>query len=132
MLDFSGSSTVRKKPGKPGKPTYKVPAQVNRQWMSGSQYENQLACQFEAAWVVNYNSDESDPEGFALHWCSYSCKLKLSAIEWSMNIYIKGKDIDEDVLITRYTAAKRLGITPTMLKSWVQNRASIANQKRGS
>ena len=89
--------------------------------MSGSQYENQLACQFEAARVANYDSDESDPEGFALHRRFYSHELKLSAIEWSMNTYIKGKDTNEDVLITRYTAAKRLGITPTMLKNWIKN-----------
>lgn len=49
-----------------------------------------------------------------------------------MNTYIKGKDGDPDVLISRYAAAQRLGITALMLKAWVENRARIANQKRGS
>ena len=31
MLDFSSSLTIRKKPGKPAKPVFKMPAQVNRQ-----------------------------------------------------------------------------------------------------
>jgi hypothetical protein len=132
-LDFSSSSTIWKKPGKPPKPTSKVPAQIHRQWMSGSLYESQLACQFEAACIVNYNSNESDPKGFALHRHSYSQELKLSAIEWAGNTYIKGKkDRDLDVLIPRYAAAKRLGITLTMLRNWIRNRACIANQKRGS
>lgn len=132
-LDFSGSSTVRKRPGKPAKPSQKVPTRVYRQWMTGSQYENQLAGQFEAARAAHYNPNESDPEGLALHRRSYSRELKLSAIEWSLNTYVKGKkDGDPDILITRYAAAQRLGITSTMLKSWVQNRARIANQKRGS
>jgi hypothetical protein len=118
MLDFSGSSTLRKKPGKPAKPTFKVPARVYRQWMSGSLYENQLASQFQAACIVNYNPDESDPKGYALHCFSYSRELKLSAVEWACNIYIKGKkDRDPDVCILRYTAAKRLRITLTMLRS---------------
>jgi hypothetical protein len=42
------------------------------------------------------------------------------------------EDRDLDILITRYVAAKRLEITSTMLKSWVQSRARIVNQKRGS
>jgi len=66
-LDFSGSSTVRKKPGKPAKPSYKVPTRVHRQWMTSSQYENQLVSQFEAARAAHYNPNESDPEGLALH-----------------------------------------------------------------
>jgi hypothetical protein len=66
---------------------------------------------------VNYDLDESNPEGFALHRRSYSRELKLSAIEWALNTYIKGKDGDLDVLITRYVAAKRLRITLTMLKN---------------
>ena len=85
--------------------------------MSGSQYESQLALQFEAARAANYDPNESDHEGCALHRRSYSRKLKLSAIEWSLNTYIKGEDGDPDVLITPYAAAKRLGITQTMLKS---------------
>ena len=132
MLDFSGSSTIRKKLGKPAKPVFKVPTWVNRQWMAGSQYENQLALQFKAAQVVNYDPNESDPEGVALHQRSYSRELKLSAIEWSLNTYIKGEDGDLDVLISRYAAAQRLGITGPMLKAWIENRTRIANQKRGS
>jgi hypothetical protein len=55
-------------------------------------------------------------------------KLKLSAVEWACNKYVKGKkDGDLDVLITRYTAAKRLGITSTMLRNWTRNKLCIAN-----
>jgi len=82
---------------------------------------------------VNYDPDESDPEGYALHRNSYSRELKLAAIEWATNTYIKGKkDGDPDVRITRYAAAKRLGITTTMLRSWTRNRSRIASQKRAS
>ena len=115
-LDFSGSSTVRKKPGKPARPTTKVPPLVRRQWMTGSAHESTLARQFQRARIVNYDPDESDPKGYALHRFSYSRELKLSAVEWACNTYVKGKkDGDLDVLITRYAAAKRLGITSTML-----------------
>jgi hypothetical protein len=101
--------------------------------MSGSLYENQLAGQFKAARLMHYDPDESDPEGIALHRFSYSRELKLAAIEWASNTYIKGKgDGDVDVLILRYAAAKRLGITSTMLRDWTRNRARIVNQKRGS
>ena len=72
VLDFSGSSTIRIKPGKPAKLTSKVPSQVNRQWMSGSLYENQLARQFKAARLLHYDPNESDPKGIALHQFSYS------------------------------------------------------------
>jgi hypothetical protein len=82
---------------------------------------------------VNYDPDESDPKGYALHRFSYSRELKLSAVEWACNTYVKGKkDGDLDVLITRYAAAKRLGITSTMLRNWTRNKLCIANQKRGS
>jgi hypothetical protein len=72
VLDFSGSSTVRIKLGKPAKLTPKVPSQVNQQWMSGSLYENQLAGQFKTARLTHYDPDESDPEGIALHRFSYA------------------------------------------------------------
>jgi len=85
--------------------------------MAGSQYENQLALQFKAARVMNYDPNESDPKGIALHRRSYSRELKLSAIKWSLNTYIKGEDGDLDVLISRYAAAQRLGITGPMLKA---------------
>jgi hypothetical protein len=117
VLDFSGSSTVWIKPGKPAKLTSKVPSQVNRQWMSGSLYEDQLAGQFKAARLLHCDPDESDPKGIALHRFSYSQELKLAAIEWASNTYVKGKGHrDIDVLISRYAAAKRLRITSTMLR----------------
>ena len=81
---------------------------------------------------MNYDPDESDPEGYALYQHSYSRELKLSAVEWASNTYIKGKDGEADVIISRYAAAKRLGITLTMLRNWTRYRARIAKQKRGS
>jgi hypothetical protein len=46
---------------------------------------------------------------------------------------MKGKkDGHPNVPISRYAAAKRLGITSTMLRSWTKIRARIANQKRSS
>src|SRR5450432_803130 len=114
ILNFSGSSTVQLKPSKPGKPgkpakpTSKVPSRVNRQWMLGSPYENQLARQFETARLMHYDPDESDPQGIALHRFSYSRELKLAAIEWASNTYVKGKGHrDIDIPITRYAAANR-------------------------
>jgi len=87
-------------------------------WLLGSPYENYLARQFKTACIVAVDSDESDPKGIALHWNSYSCKLKLAAIEWATSTYRKGKkDGDPDKKITRYAAVKRLGITITMLRN---------------
>jgi hypothetical protein len=101
--------------------------------MLGSPYENQLVGQFKTACLMHYDPDESDPEGIALHRFSYSRELKLAAVEWASNTYVKGKGHgDIDVPITRYAAAQRLGITSTMLQDWTRNRARIANQKRGS
>ena len=78
-------------------------------------------------------SDESDPEGIALHRHSYSRELKLAAIEWATNTYKKAKkEGDPEEVISRYAAARRLGITTTMLRKWIRNRAIIANQRRGS
>jgi hypothetical protein len=133
VLDFLGSSTVWIKPSKPAKLMPKVPSQVNRQWMSGSLYENQLAGQFKTARLIHYDPDESDPEGIALHRFSYARELKLAAIEWASNTYVKGKGYgDADILISRFAAAKRLRITSTMLRDWTRNRARITNQKKGS
>ena len=72
VLDFSGLSTVWIKPGKPAKLTSKVPSRVNRQWMLGSPYENQLAGQFKTARLMHYDPNESDLEGIALHRFSYA------------------------------------------------------------
>jgi hypothetical protein len=49
--------------------------------MAGSSYENTLAHQFQTACIANYDPDESDPKGYALHYFSYSRELKLSAVE---------------------------------------------------
>ena len=82
---------------------------------------------------MNYDPDESDLEGIALHPHSYSHELKLAAIEWALNTYKKGKkDRDLDKPITRYRAAKRLGIATTMLRGWIRNKTEIASQKKGS
>jgi transposase-like protein len=110
-----------------------VPDKLNCRWLLGSPYENYLARQFRTARIVAVDSDESDPEGIALHRNSYSRELKLAAIEWATSTYRKGKkDGDPDKKITRYAAAKRLGITTTMLRTWIRNRAIIASQKKGS
>ena len=45
----------------------------------------------------------------------------------------KGKKEGEpNKLISRYAAAKRLGITSTILRDWTRNRVCIADQKKGS
>jgi hypothetical protein len=132
-LDFSSSSTIKKKPGKPAQLVTKAPPRVHRQWMSGSLHKSTLARQFQTARIVNFDPYQSDPEGYALHRFSYSRELKLSAVEWACNTYVKGeKDGEPDKLISRYAAVKRLGITSTMLRSWTQNKARITNQKKGS
>jgi len=78
-------------------------------------------------------SAKSDPEEIAQHRNSYSRELKLSAIEWATNTYIKGKkDGDLDKAITKYAAAARLGITLAMLRDWIRNKVRIANQRRAS
>jgi len=132
-LSFNSLSIIFKKLGKPAKPITKVPSRLHRQWFFGLLHKAVLARQFQTARLVNLNPDESDPEGYALHRNSYSRELKLAAIEWASNTYIKGKkDGDLDVRISRYAAAKRLRITSTMLRNWTRNRHWIANQKRAS
>jgi hypothetical protein len=97
-----------------------VLAKLNCPWLLSSLYENHLARQFRIARIVAVNSDESDSEGIALYQNSYSRKLKLAAIEWATSTYKKEKkDGDPDRRITRYAAAKRLGITITMLRTWI-------------
>jgi hypothetical protein len=127
-LLFNGPRIIVKKPGKPPQLAQKVPARLNRQWLLGLEYESLLARQFRTARIVSLDSDESDPEGIALHRNSYSRELKLAAIEWATNTYIKGKkDGDLGKAISRYAAAARLGITSTMLRDWIRNRIRIAN-----
>jgi hypothetical protein len=66
---------------------------------------------------LHYDLDVSNPEGIALYQFSYSRELKLAAIEWASNTFVKGKgDGDIDILITRYAATMRLRITSTMLR----------------
>jgi hypothetical protein len=97
-LSFNGPSITFKKPGKPAKPTTKVPSRLHRQWFFGSSHEAVLDRQFQAARIINYDPDESNPEGYALYRSSYSRELKLAAVEWTGNTYIKGKkDGDLDV-----------------------------------
>ena len=72
----------------------------------------------QVARVVQYDEDKLDPQGHVLRCNSYSWELKLSAVQWSLNTYVKGKKPrDPLVCITRYQAAKTLGITTTMLQT---------------
>jgi hypothetical protein len=83
--------------------------------------------------IAFYDEDESDPEGHVLHCNSYPCELKLSAVQWYLNTYVKGKKPGEPLVhISKYQAAKKLGITTTMLQNWTRNRAQIANQRKYS
>jgi hypothetical protein len=67
---------------------------------------------------------KADPDEVVQRRHSYSRELKLAAIEWSTNTYVKGKkDKDLDKLILRYKAAARLGITTKMLRDWIKNNA---------
>ena len=71
-----------------------------------------------SSWPVEafYNEDKSDPKGHVLHCNSSPRKLKLSAVQWFLNTYVKSKKPGEClVCISRYQAAKTLGITTTML-----------------
>jgi hypothetical protein len=119
-LSFNGLQILLKKPGKPPLSVYKVLARLNKQWLLSSQYETLLVWQFRIAHLVALGSAESNPEEIAQHRHSYSRELKLSAIEWATNTYVKGKkDRDLDKAITRYAAAARLGITLAMLRDWI-------------
>jgi hypothetical protein len=63
----------------------------------------------------------------------YPRELKLSAVQWFLNTYVKGKKPGERLVrISRYQAAKTLGITTTMLRTWTRNRARIADQRKRS
>jgi hypothetical protein len=116
-LSFNGPQILLKKPGKPPLSVHKVPARLNQQWLLGSQYETLLVRQFRTARLMALGSAKSDPEEIAQHRNSYSRELKLSAIEWATNTYIKGKkDGDPDKAITKYAAAARLRITLAMLR----------------
>jgi hypothetical protein len=128
-LSFNRLQIIPKRPGKPPLLVHKVPARRNQRWLFGSQYETLLVRQFRAARLMALGSAESDPNEVVQHRHSYSRELKLSAIEWATNTYVKGKkDGDPDELITRYAAAARLGITSTMLRDWIRTRVHIAKQ----
>jgi hypothetical protein len=80
-----------------------------------------------------YDDDESNPEGHPLHRNSYSRELKLSAVQYALNTYVRGKRPGDPLKpITRYQAAAKLKITTTMLRGWIRNRIRISNQKKGS
>jgi hypothetical protein len=80
-LFFNRPLIALKKPGKPAQSAHKIPLKLNRRWLLSSAYENVLIRQFRTACTMNYDPNESDLEGIALHRDSYSCELKLAAIE---------------------------------------------------
>jgi hypothetical protein len=83
--------------------------------------------------IAFYDEDESDPEGHVLHCNSYPRELKLSAVHWSENTFVRGKKPNDSLRPMKpYEAAKRLDITQTMLKSWSKNKGKIALQKKHS
>ena len=136
-LDFSRHTVSLKKPGKRAKPQTNKPLRRStggEQWVAGeSAHEDLLVRRFAAYQIASYDDDDSDPGGHALHRHSYPRELKLSAIQWAENTWVKGKQPDDPLRrITRYEAAKRLKITQTMLKSWVKNKVKISLQKKGS
>ena len=135
-LNFTGQYNA-KRPGKPSNPETRIPLQhssgLRREISGESAHEVVLIRQFDNARVVGWDGDVSDPEGHQLHRYSYSRELKLSAIQYALNNYVRGKKPDDPMkLITRYKAAAKLKITTTMLQSWIRSRLSIANQKKGS
>jgi len=130
-LDFSGQYKA-KRPGKPSKLETKIPLRRStgsRHLIFGeSAYEAVLVRQFDAARVVMYDEDESDLEGHPLHRNSYSRELKLSAVQYALNTYVRGKQPGDPLKpITGYQAAAKLKITTTMLRDWIRNRIHIAN-----
>ena len=63
-----------------------------------------------------HNDDESDLEGHLLHQNSYSQELKLSAVQYALNTYVRGKQPGDPLKpIPGYQAAAKLKITTTML-----------------
>jgi len=136
-LDFTGryiAPRVGRKP-KANAPRYlkgDVP-RLPHQSFTGSTQEATLIRQFETARIVHYDDEASDPNSIARHRNSYPRELKLSAVYYTLNTYKKGKkDGDPPTLITKYEAAKKIGITETMLKNWIKNRDIIAGQRKGS
>ena len=120
-LDFTGRYNA-KRPGKPSNPETRIPVQrsigLRREISGESAHEAVLIRQFDNARVVSWDGDASDPEGLPLHRYSYSHELKLSAIQYALNTYVRGKKPDDPMkLITRYKAAAKLKITTTMLRS---------------
>jgi hypothetical protein len=90
-LDFTGQYTA-KRLGKASNPETRVPLQRSigsRHWISGeSAYETSLTRSFEDARIIGYDDDASNPEGYPLHWNSYSRELKLSAVQYALNTYV--------------------------------------------
>jgi hypothetical protein len=126
-----------KKPGKRAKPQTAKPLRRStggEQWIAGeSAHEELLVRRFATYRIASYDVDNSDPEGHALHRQSYPRELKLSAIQWAENTWVKGKKPEDPLCrITRYEASKWLKITQTMLKKWIKNKVMISLQKKGS
>jgi hypothetical protein len=86
-LSFAEHIACFKKPGKSPKVN---PGQLERviqkpkdqpQWIVGeSAQETLLYCQFQAQRAAWWDDNDSDPEGHALHRKSYTCELKLAAV----------------------------------------------------
>jgi hypothetical protein len=134
-LDFTSRYNV-KRPGKPSKPETRILVRRSgaRREISGeSAHESILIRQFDNARIVWWDVDDSDPEGHSIHRYSYSRELKLSAVSYALNTYVRGKKPDDlPKLISCYKAAAKLKITTAMLRSWIRNRIRISNQKKGS
>ena len=133
-LDFTGQHRA-KRPGKLSNPETRILLQRSigsRHWISReSAHEASLARSFEDACIIRYDDGASDPEGHPLHWNFYSWELKLSAVQYALNTYVRGKKPDDPLkLILGYRAVAKLKITTTMLRSWIRNRIYIANQKK--
>ena len=139
-LDFAGHIAGFKRPGKVSKPETTQSVRSLRQpkdqhqWIAGeSAQETLLFNQFQAQRAAWWDNDLSNLEGHALHRKSYPRELKLAAVNWAENTWIKGKKPSDPMRRMKpYEAAKRLKITQTMLKSWSKNRARIAAQKKHS
>jgi hypothetical protein len=128
------SSTINSRVG----PRAPLPSGVlGRRWEGGTAEELVLALFTERRRQIaeGVEADESklDENGdrVPLKRHSYTQEHKLAAIDYALHTWrINAQGVEERISYRR--AAKKLGITDAMLKSWIKHKNRILLQKKGS
>jgi len=129
---LNGGLAVRPpRPGPLPKPRSLPILPIQRQ-MAGGRQERSVIALFES--VHAQRPAQLDDEGELLEARprnQYSREAKLQAIQYAKYTWVQ-TTTGSLLPISKYQAARNLGITPIMLKNWIGNEAVILNSAKGS